>query len=128
MATRSVRSGHAPVTVRVPFAASSVASARQQLKTWMREQGFGRIVMATSTSGLFGNFGQANYGAAKLGIVALSRSIAGDMKRYNVRSNCISPFAWSRMISAIPTETDEQKARVERLKRMETAKIAPLAV
>lgn len=42
MATRSVRSGHAPVTVRVPFAASSVASARQQLKTWMREQGFNR--------------------------------------------------------------------------------------
>ena len=82
----------------------------------------------TSTSGLVGNLGQANYSAAKLGIVGLSKSIALDMAKYNVRSNCISPFAWSRMIGSIPTETDEQKARVEKLKSMETAKIAPLAV
>ena len=45
----------------------------------------------TSTSGLVGNFGQANYSAAKLGITALSKSIALDMQRYNVRSNCIAP-------------------------------------
>jgi hypothetical protein len=45
-----------------------------------------------------------------------------------VRSNCIAPFAWSRMIGSIPTETEDQKARVEKLKSMETAKIAPLAV
>ena len=51
----------------------------------------------TSTSGLIGNFGQANYAAAKLGIVGLSKSIALDMARYEVRSNCIAPFAWSRM-------------------------------
>ena len=50
------------------------------------------------------------------------------MAKYNVRSNCISPFAWSRMIGSIPTETEDQKARVEKLKSMETAKIAPLAV
>ena len=50
------------------------------------------------------------------------------MAKFNVRSNCISPFAWSRMIGSIPTETDDQKARVERLQRMETSKIAPLAV
>ena len=50
------------------------------------------------------------------------------MARYNVRSNCIAPFAWSRMIASIPADTEEQKARVEKLKRMETAKIAPLAV
>jgi len=50
------------------------------------------------------------------------------MAKYNVRSNCISPFAWSRMVGSIPIETDEQKARVEKLKAMQTAKIAPLAV
>jgi short-subunit dehydrogenase len=81
----------------------------------------------TSTSGLIGNLGQANYGAAKLGIVALSRSIAGDMKRYNVRSNCISPFAWSRMIGSIPTDTPDQQARVEKLKKLGTEQIAPVA-
>ena len=57
--------------------------------TYFKEQESGAYVHMTSTSGLIGNLGQANYGAAKLGIVALSRSIAGDMKRYNVRSNCI---------------------------------------
>ena len=82
----------------------------------------------TSTSGLVGNFGQANYSAAKLGIVGLSKSIALDMQRFNVRSNCISPFAWSRMIGSIPTDTPEQQARVERVKKMTPDKIAPLAV
>jgi NAD(P)-dependent dehydrogenase (short-subunit alcohol dehydrogenase family) len=93
-----------------------------------KNQQSGSYVHMVSTSGLIGNFGQANYSAAKLGIVALSKSIAMDMARFKVRSNCISPFAWSRMIGAIPTETEEQKARVARLQRMETAKIAPLAV
>ena len=93
-----------------------------------KAQQSGSYVHMVSTSGLIGNFGQANYSAAKLGIAALSKSIAMDMAKFNVRSNCISPFAFSRMIGNIPTETDEQKARVERLKRMETAKIAPLAV
>lgn len=92
-----------------------------------KTQQSGAYVHMTSTSGLIGNLGQANYGAAKLGIVALSRSIAGDMKRYNVRSNCISPFAWSRMIGSIPTETPEQQARVEKLKKLGTAQIAPMA-
>jgi NAD(P)-dependent dehydrogenase (short-subunit alcohol dehydrogenase family) len=92
-----------------------------------RAQQSGSYVHIVSTSGLIGNLGQANYSAAKMGIVALSKSIAMDMARFNVRSNCISPFAWSRMIGAIPTETDEQKERVARLQRMETAKIAPLA-
>jgi len=93
-----------------------------------KSQQAGCYVHMTSTSGLVGNLGQANYAAAKLGIVGLSKSIALDMAKYGVRSNCIAPFAWSRMIGSIPTETDEQKARVEKLKSMETAKIAPLAV
>ena len=93
-----------------------------------RKQESGAFVHITSTSGLIGNFGQANYSAAKLGIVALSKSIALDMKRYNVRSNCLAPFAWSRMTSSIPAETPEQKARVERLMRMGPEKNAPLAV
>lgn len=95
---------------------------------YFREQEAGALVHMTSTSGLIGNFGQANYAAAKLGIVALSKSIALDMARYNVRSNCIAPFAWSRMTSSIPAETDEEKARVEKLKKMEADKVAPMAV
>ena len=93
-----------------------------------KSQESGCYIHMTSTSGLVGNLGQANYAAAKLGIAALSKSIALDMAKYKVRSNCISPFAWSRMIGSIPTETEDQKARVEKLKAMETSKIAPLAV
>jgi len=93
-----------------------------------REQQSGAFVHFTSTSGLIGNFGQANYAAAKLGIVGLSKSIALDMARFNVRSNCVSPFAWSRMIGTIPTATPEEQARVERLKTMTADKIAPLVV
>ncbi len=95
---------------------------------YFRSENRGCYINMTSTSGLVGNLGQANYSAAKLGIAGLSKSIAMDMARFKVRSNCIAPFAWSRMIGSIPTETDEQKARVEKLKRMETSKIAPLAV
>ena len=95
---------------------------------YFKSESRGSYINMTSTSGLVGNFGQANYAAAKLGIVGLSKSMAMDMAKYNVRSNCISPFAWSRMIGSIPTDTPEQKARVEKLKSMQTAKIAPLAV
>ncbi len=96
--------------------------------THFKEQGSGAYVHMTSTSGLIGNFGQANYAAAKLGIAALSKSIALDMQKFNVRSNCIAPFAWSRMIGSIPTETPEEKARVARIQQMTPAKIAPVAV
>ena len=95
---------------------------------YFKSQESGCYINMTSTSGLIGNFGQANYSAAKLGIMGLSKSMALDMAKFNVRSNCISPFAWSRMIGSIPTETPEQKARVEKIKQMETSKIAPLAV
>ena len=93
-----------------------------------KSQETGCYIHLTSTSGLVGNLGQANYSAAKLGIAGLSKSIALDMAKYKVRANCIAPFAWSRMIGSIPTETEEQKARVEKLKAMQTSKIAPLAV
>jgi NAD(P)-dependent dehydrogenase (short-subunit alcohol dehydrogenase family) len=93
-----------------------------------REQNSGSMIHMTSTSGLIGNFGQANYAAAKLGIAALSKSIALDMHKFNVRSNCIAPFAWSRMIGSIPTETEAEKKRVDRMKQITPAKIAPLAV
>ncbi|TKW65462.1 MAG: SDR family NAD(P)-dependent oxidoreductase [Paracoccus denitrificans] len=92
-----------------------------------RAQESGAFVHITSTSGLIGNFGQANYSAAKLGITALSKSIALDMARYNVRSNCLAPFAWSRMTEDIPNETEAQKIRVALLKQMTPSKNAPLA-
>jgi NAD(P)-dependent dehydrogenase (short-subunit alcohol dehydrogenase family) len=96
--------------------------------THFREQNSGSMIHMTSTSGLIGNFGQANYMAAKMGIVGLSRGIALDMQRFNVRSNCLAPFAWGRMIGSIPTETEAEKQRVERLQQMTPEKIAPLVV
>jgi NAD(P)-dependent dehydrogenase (short-subunit alcohol dehydrogenase family) len=91
-------------------------------------QGSGCYVHMTSTSGLIGNFGQANYSAAKLGIAALSKSIALDMQKFGVRSNAVAPFAWTRMIDSIPAETPEQKKRVEGLKKLEPEKVAPFVV
>jgi NAD(P)-dependent dehydrogenase (short-subunit alcohol dehydrogenase family) len=93
----------------------------------MREQRSGRIINMTSTSGLVGNIGQANYAAAKLGIVGLTKATALDMARYNVTANCISPFAWTRMIGTIPTETETERVRVEKIKKMSPAHIAPVA-
>ena len=108
------------VNLNGPFYVSRAAA------TIFREQKSGSYVHFTSTSGLIGNYGQANYMAAKMGVTGLSRSIALDMSRYNVRSNCIAPFAWTRLIGTIPTETEAEKARVEVLKRMGPDKIAPL--
>jgi len=96
--------------------------------THFREQNSGSFVHMTSTSGLVGNFGQANYMAAKMGIVGLSRGIALDMARFNVRSNCIAPFAWTRMVDSIPAESEQEKERVARMREMSPEKIAPLTV
>jgi len=93
-----------------------------------RKQESGAFVHFTSTSGLIGNIGQSNYAAAKMGIVGMSKGIAMDMERFNVRSNCIAPFAWSRLIGTIPTDTEEAERRVARLKEMGPDKVAPLAV
>ncbi len=93
-----------------------------------KAQGSGAYVHMTSTSGLIGNLGQANYSAAKLGIAALSKSIALDMQRFGVRSNAIAPFAWTRMIESIPTQTPEQQKRVDALKQLVPERIAPLVV
>lgn len=91
-----------------------------------KEQKVGRFINFTSTSGLIGNVGQANYAAAKLGIAGLTKITALDMARYNVTANAVAPFAWSRLIGTIPTETDTEKERVEKLKQMSPAHIAPL--
>jgi NAD(P)-dependent dehydrogenase (short-subunit alcohol dehydrogenase family) len=93
-----------------------------------REQNGGAFVHMTSTSALVGNFGQANYMAAKYGIVGLSRAIALDMARFKVRSNCIAPFAWTRMIDSIPAQSEAEKRRVALFQEMTPEKIAPLVV
>ncbi|QHE84160.1 SDR family NAD(P)-dependent oxidoreductase [Hydrogenophaga sp. BPS33] len=93
-----------------------------------RRQASGAYVHMTSGAGLVGTVGQANYCAAKLGIVSLSKAIALDMGRYNIRSNCIAPIAWGRMTDAIPSDTEEQRARIKILQQMTPEKNAPLAV
>jgi NAD(P)-dependent dehydrogenase (short-subunit alcohol dehydrogenase family) len=93
-----------------------------------KAQGSGCYVHMTSTSGLIGNFGQANYSAAKLGIAALSKSIALDMQKFGVRSNAVAPFAWTRMIDSIPGDTPEQKKRVDGLKKLVPERVAPFVV
>jgi len=93
-----------------------------------KAQGSGVYVHMSSTSGLIGNMGQANYAAAKLGIAALSKSIAIDMQKFGVRSNAVAPFAWTRMIDSIPSETPEQKRRVDGLKKLVPEKVAPFVV
>jgi NAD(P)-dependent dehydrogenase (short-subunit alcohol dehydrogenase family) len=107
------------VNLKGPFYVSRAAAP------YFKEQASGSFVHMTSSSALIGNFGQANYIAAKAAVVGLSRSIALDMQRFNVTSNCIAPFAWTRMVNTIPTDTPEQQARVEGLKKMVPEKIAP---
>ena len=91
-----------------------------------KAQGSGVFVHFTSTSGLIGNFGQANYSAAKMGIIGLSKSLALDMHRFGVSSNCVAPFAWSRLVGTIPINSEADAERIEKAKQSTPAKIAPL--
>lgn len=94
-----------------------------------REQEEGNYVLFTSTSGLIGNIGQANYAAAKLGIMGLSKILAMEGAMKNVRSNIIAPFAWTRMIATIPVKDEASAERVDRMKNMMRAdQVAQLAV
>ena len=93
-----------------------------------REQNSGSYVHMTSTSGLIGNFGQANYVAAKMGIVGLSRGIALDMARFNMRSNCVSPFGWTRMVQTIPAERPRREGARRPSQPDVAGKVAPLVV
>ena len=67
----------------------------------MRAQGYGRIVMTTSSSGLFGNFGQSNYGAAKMALVGLMQTLAIEGRKYDIRVNCLAPTAATAMTQDI---------------------------
>lgn len=110
------------VNLRGPFYVSRAAAPH------FREQGGGAFVHMTSSAALIGNLGQANYCASKLGLVGMSTAISIDMQRFGVTSNCIAPFAWTRMVSTIPTNTPEQAARVEGLKLLVPERIAPFTV
>lgn len=94
-----------------------------------KAQGSGSFVHFTSPAGLIGSLGQANYAAAKMGVVGLSTGIAFDMARFNVRSNCVAPSAWSRLLAGIPVRNKEEEERNARWeKSMSADKIAPLCV
>ncbi len=91
-----------------------------------KEQRRGCFVHFTSTSGLIGDYGRANYAAAKMGIVGLSKGIALDLAHCNVRSNCVAPFAWTRMVEASKVRSEEEQRIVDRLRVMRPEKVAPL--
>jgi len=94
-----------------------------------RDQQEGSFVHFTSTSGLIGNIGQANYAAAKLGVMGLSRIVAMEGAIKNVRSNIIAPFAWTRMIATIPVKDEASAQRVARMKNaMRADQVAQLAI
>jgi NAD(P)-dependent dehydrogenase (short-subunit alcohol dehydrogenase family) len=94
-----------------------------------KAQNSGSFIHFSSPAGLIGAVGQVNYASAKMGVVGMSRAIALDMAKFNVRSNCIAPSAWSRLLEAVPRTTPEAIARAERVKVVMSAeKIAPMCL
>ena len=91
-------------------------------------QNGGAFVHMSSSSGLIGNFGQANYGAAKMGIAGLSKCIALDMTRFGVRSNCIAPAAFTRLVATIPADKGDNEERLAMVRKMTPDKIAGFTV
>ena len=83
----------------------------------MREQRYGRIVMTTSSSGLYGNFGQANYGAAKMALVGLMQTLALEGEKYGIRVNCLAPSAATQMTNGVLPESS--------LGRLDPALVSP---
>ena len=81
----------------------------------MREQSYGRIVMTTSSSGLYGNFGQANYGAAKMALVGLMQTLAIEGEKYDIRVNCLAPTAATQMTAGILSEQSLELLAPERV-------------
>ncbi|MBU1195362.1 MAG: SDR family oxidoreductase [Proteobacteria bacterium] len=75
----------------------------------MKDKNYGRIVFTASTSGLYGNFGQTNYGAAKMGLVGIMNTLKLEISKYNIKVNTIAPTAWSRMTADIMPPEYEQK-------------------
>jgi NAD(P)-dependent dehydrogenase (short-subunit alcohol dehydrogenase family) len=71
----------------------------------MKRQCYGRIVLTTSSSGLYGNFGQSNYSAAKLGLVGLMQTLGLEGNKYNIRVNCLAPTAGTRMLDGLMSES-----------------------
>ena len=74
----------------------------------MKERGYGRIVMTTSSSGLYGNFGQANYGAAKMAVVGLMNTLVMEGEKYNIKVNCLAPAAGTRMLEGLMSEENSK--------------------
>ena len=79
----------------------------------MKEKGYGRIISTTSAAGLFGNFGQTNYGAAKMGLIGMTRVIALESAKYNIKANVIAPIAATAMSAGILDEEWEKRLRPE---------------
>ncbi|XP_077988415.1 peroxisomal multifunctional enzyme type 2-like [Glandiceps talaboti] len=79
----------------------------------MKKQKYGRIIMVTSTSGLYGNFGQANYAAAKMGLVGLSFTLAKEGVKYNIQCNALAPAAGSRMMKTVMTDADADRLKAD---------------